>query len=67
MVIKKKCIIDHYKLQKQIIRYIIILYVRLLVNNVYQQNLITITQEIDNICQDIERREFERQINILKF
>lgn len=41
-----------------------ILYVRLLVNNVYQQNH-TIDnnyhhQEIDNIRQDIERREFER-------
>lgn len=36
-------------------------------NKTIQLIIITITQEIDNIRQDIERREFERQINILKF
>lgn len=35
-------------------------------NKTIQLLIITITQEIDNICQDIERREFECQINILK-
>lgn len=36
-------------------------------NKTIQLIIITITQEIDNIRQDIDMREFERQINILKF